>query len=645
MYSGKTLSVMPSGYRRELAGLDRVYRAVREMDVAPLCAVVEGWADSPMVMVGSGGSFSTATLAADLHESATGHLARAATPLDVISKPIRDAGLVCFSASGRNQDILAAFRVAATREMEPLSAFVLAEQTPLEKLGTKYCYADVVCLGHRLFRDGFLAVASLVASAILLVRAYRAVFGSSDTDIPNGVLDLIQKITSFSRLEDIRTDAANVMQGRSYVSVLYSSELTAPAVDIESRFVEAALGALHISDMRNFGHGRHFWMARRAAKTGVFALISDRQESLGARTLSLLPEEVPTLPINFRGPTDLQAIAGFVVGLFITESAAELAKIDPWRPGVPPFGRKLYHLRPKLDRSRQADLNRSAALRRKGARSDDPSWISHYEHVLETLNSSRYEALVVDYDGTLCDPRKRTEPLSAAIVEELTRLGDEGAVLGLATGRGASAAIELRTSLPTRLHHRVMVAYYNGAAIRHLTDRDDPVVKPHCGEVSLVVALQNDQMFSGRVRSNAVQISVGVRRRAQIEAGTAQVRLLMRENGVRGEVVASGHSIDICLVSQSKEDLVHAIKMSFGLADGPVLRIGDRGCPPGNDWRLLDDPFGLSVDEVSGHPIHCWSLAPAGMKGVQATSYYLRNLSWSGEGGRGRIRLSPASRV
>ena len=465
-----------------------MYRTAREIDVAPLCAVVERWAESPMVMVGSGGSFSTATLAADLHESATGQLARAATPLDVISKPIRDAGLVCFSASGRNQDILAAFRVAATREMEPLSAFVLAEHTPLERLATKFCYADVVCLGNRLFKDGFLAVASLVASTILLVRAYREVFGRSDTDLPEGMLELIQKITSFAGLEDIRAEANRVMQGRCYMSVLYSSELSAAAVDLESRFVEAALGALHISDIRNFGHGRHFWMAKRAEKTGVLALISDRQEDLGASTLSLLPEEVTTLPINFRGPPDLQAVAGLLVGLFIAESAAGLAEIDPWRPGVPPFGRRLYHLRPKLDRSPQADLNRTAALRRKGAHSDDPAWIARYQHALETINTSRYEALVVDYDGTLCDPRKRTEPLSAAIVEELTRLGDEGAVLGLATGRGPSAAIELRASLPTRLHHRVMVAYYNGAAIRHLQDREDPVVEPQCGEVSLVTA-------------------------------------------------------------------------------------------------------------------------------------------------------------
>ena len=620
-----------------------MYRAARGMDVAPLCAVVERWADRPMVMVGSGGSFSTATFAADLHESTTGQLARAATPLEVVSKASRDAGLVCFSASGRNQDIITAFRVAATRELEPLSALVLAEHPPLEKLGKKFGYADVVCMGDRLFKDGFLSVASLVGFSMLLVRAYRAVFGRSERDLPEDVAELIQQVTSFAGLVDIRAAADRVMQDRNYVSVLYSSELAATAVDLESRFVEAALGALHIADLRNFGHGRHFWMARRAQETGVLALISERQKDLGTRTVSLLPDEVATLAIHFRGSTDIQAVAGLVVGLFVTESAAEFADVDPGKPGVPQFGRRLYQLKPKLKRWRQADLNRAAALRRKGAPSDDPLWIARYQHALEMVNASHYDALVVDYDGTLCDARRRAGPLSAAISEELTRLGDEGAVFGLATGRGPSAAIELRASLPPRLHDRVLVGYYNGAIIRHLTDRADPVVEHPSEESSLVTALANDSMLSGRVRANAVQISTGVRRGIRVEAGAAQVRLLMRGNGVEGEVVTSGHSIDVCLAGQSKEDLVQAIRVSFGLGEGPILRIGDRGRPPGNDWRLLDDPHGLSVDEVSGHPRHCWSLTPAGMKGVQATFHYLRHLQWSGRGGR--LMLSPGSRA
>lgn len=634
---------MPVRYRKELAELDGVYRATREMDVAPLCAIVERWSDRPMMMVGSGGSFSAATFAADLHESTTGYLARAATPLDMLSKVNQDSGLVCFSARGRNRDIITAFRAAATRELDPLSALVLDEHPPLEKLGKKYGYSDVVCMEHRLFKDGFLAVASLVAFSMLLIRAYRSVFGRSEEDLPEGLVELIQQVTSFAGLEDIHVEANRVMHGRGYMSVVYSPELAATAVDLESRFVEAALGALHVADLRNFGHGRHFWMARKGWETGVLALISEEQVDLGTQTVALLPDDVKTLPIFFRGSSDLQAVAGLVVGLFLTEAAAKFVDVDPGKPGVPPFGRRLYHLKPKLERTRQAELNRAASLRRKGAHPDDPLWIARYQLALDTVNSSRYAALVVDYDGTLCDSRNRTEPLSAIITAEIMRLMDEGAILGLATGRGPSAAIELRASLSPRLHDKVLVGYYNGAIIRRLTDRDDPLLESPYEESILTTVLADDPMLSGRVRSNPVQISIGVRRGTRIEAGAAQVRMLMHGCGVEGEVVTSGHSIDVCLAGQSKENLVQAIRVSYGLGEGPILRIGDRGRPPGNDWRLLDDPHGLSVDEVSGHPKHCWSFTPAGTKGVQATSHYLRHLRWSGSSG-GCLRLSQASK-
>ena len=60
---------------------------------------------------------------------------------------------------------------------------------------------------------------------------------------------------------------------------------------------------------------------------------------------------------------------------------------------------------------------------------------------------------------------------------------------------------------------------------------------------------------------------------------------------------------------------------------GAVLRIGDRADPAGNDFQLLDHPLGLSVDRASGHPKTGWALAPAGIRGVQATVFYLESLA------------------
>ena len=275
-----------------------------------------------MVMVGSGGSFSTATFAADLHESATGQLARAVTPLDVVSKADRDAGLACFSANGRNPDILTAFRVAATREMEPLSALVLAEHSPLEEAWSSNSAMRTLCAWDtHPSRTASSRWPRWWVPPVLLVRAYRAVFGRSESDLPErrSRLDPASHLVRQTCRIFVHRDRIGSCMDAAYVSVLYSSELAAAAVDLESRFVEAALGALHIADLRNFGHGRHFWMARKAHDTGVLALISESQEDLGTRTVSLLPDEVTTLPIHFRGSADVQGMAGLVVGLFVAD--------------------------------------------------------------------------------------------------------------------------------------------------------------------------------------------------------------------------------------------------------------------------------------------------------------------------------------
>ncbi len=535
-----------------------------------------------------------------------------------------------------------AFRTAATRETDPLCAVVLADGSPLEEVARRFRYADVVPMSHGSFKDGYLAVASLVGTAVLLMRAYREVFDRSDREIPGTINELIREATSLPDLNAIGGEGDRVMDERNCVSVLYSSELVATAIDLESRFVEAALGALHISDLRNFGHGRHYWMARRAKETAVVGLISETQIDLGTQTLSLLPKEVATLPIYFRGASDVQAVAGLVVGLFFANSAARTAKVDPGKPGVPAFGRKLYHLRPKTVRPRQADIDQAAAIRRKRGNPADPRWIKHYQYALARFNSARYVGIVFDYDGTLSETRTRASPLSAVMARELTRLGDAGAMLGLATGRGPSAGIELRDAIPVRLHDQVLVGYYNCAVIRCLTDEQDPVVDNLDRNHPMLIALEGDPMLGASLRSNAVQVSTAIRPGLRVEDAVAEARLLMRANGVTGDVVVSGHSIDVCLADQSKDDMLKAMRDVFDLGEGPILRIGDRGRLPGNDWKLLDDPYGLSVDEVSAHPAHCWSLVPAGMKGTQATEHYLGRLRWSADGGR--LRLGPAKR-
>jgi hypothetical protein len=91
-------------------------------------------------------------------------------------------------------------------------------------------------------------------------------------------------------------------------------------------------------------------------------------------------------------------------------------------------------------------------------------------------------------------------------------------------------------------------------------------------------------------------------------------------------VVCSSHSIDVLLTGYRKDAVVDAVRAAAGHDDGRVIRIGDRGSWPGNDFDLLSDSLGLSVDEVSRDPDRCWNISPPGLVGPQATLYYLDRL-------------------
>ena len=91
----------------------------------------------------------------------------------------------------------------------------------------------------------------------------------------------------------------------------------------------------------------------------------------------------------------------------------------------------------------------------------------------------------------------------------------------------------------------------------------------------------------------------------------------------------SSHSIDVLAPHVSKTRVVVCVKEKCG-ASASVLCIGDRGRFPGNDYALLSEEFSLSVDETSLSPETCWNLAPAGCRGVPATSHYLNSIKFQG---------------
>lgn len=617
-------------YRAELRSAENAYQSAMKADISELCRVVDGWRESPMMMVGSGGSYSVASFAAQMHELMEGETAKAVTPLEIISGPTTNAGIACFSASGRNRDIGVAFKAAAQREFLPLSALVLKDESPLHALGRRFQYADIVDFQSDSFKDGFLAVASLVASSVLILRAYQA-SGFDSEELPSSLEELMHQIICGWSAEDIASQAKDLCLNRT-VSLLFTNSLRATSVDLESRFVEAGLGNLHAADLRNFGHGRHFWMHKHKASTGIVCLVGDGMEQLATKTLEALPREIPRLRIDFRGPRHLQAIAGIVAGLHLSLGAGEASKIDPAKPGVPEFGRRLYRIGPMLPAESQKELNLNAALARKGVNlsgADKETWFEHYSSAINFVRDASIQGLVMDYDGTLSDDRDRFKVgLRPKVAEELNRLLEGGLPIGIATGRGPSAGVSLRSSIKRELWGRVLVGYYNGAVISSLSDDRDPLLDELDAVDPMLEELRKGTFLSScEIRANTKQISIKFRRRRDVSRAVSEIREALRLGGLDKQVVISSHSVDVLIGGQSKLKLVEELCNYAEIDSGAVLRIGDRADPVGNDFQLLDHPLGLSVDRASGDPKTGWALAPAGIRGVQATVFYLERLA------------------
>jgi fructoselysine-6-P-deglycase FrlB-like protein len=132
------------------------------------------------LVVGSGGSFVTALLIAELAETLGGCLARALTPMELVAFPerARSRHVWLVSASGSNPDILAAADCAIRAEARQISMIANQPETPLARLIAGRALRARTHV-HQAFdpKDGFLATHSLIMNAVLLARVAASIRG------------------------------------------------------------------------------------------------------------------------------------------------------------------------------------------------------------------------------------------------------------------------------------------------------------------------------------------------------------------------------------------------------------------------------------------------------------------------------------
>lgn len=604
----------------------------------------------PLLAVGSGGSFTTAAVAASLFRTASSNLAFAVTPQELSAQrsAIRQVSVLIATASGSNPDAIGALKTASVNDARGVVSLCTKINSKLAAEAAKHSVVFVEEFPIPSQGDGFLAVNSLWASTVLLTRAFQQASGS--------ILNISKKLATVAGvsswnglIEKVAKDSEDIWQRKTTI-VLYGPTSYAAAVDVESKLTEAALQNATLADYRHFAHGRHHWIAKHPDQTSIIAFVEDDERELADRTLSEIPSDVPVFRVNLTSDA-LGMLKGLSYAFPLIAAAGEAVSIDPGRPGVPLFGRKIYrlnaygnlapkHVQPPTRETIAIERKARCSIQHLKRRGTLKGWLTAYKGFIENLQAAKLSAVVFDYDGTLCSPAERRSGLRREVTSALTDLLDSGMPLGIATGRGKSVRESLQSSLPSRFWDQILVGYYNGGQIAPLSNSEMPDGTPQVSpELSDVWSeLNSDKRLTqiASLEGRLHQITVETKNTRDVEE-CWELILPTMASVFPGKVkaVRSSHSFDIVPLNVTKVNLMDVISKEH---KGHTLAIGDMGFWPGNDSELLRHSLSLSVDEVSSDRNSCWNLASPGLSGVEATLEYLSRLRIS-KTGIARLKL------
>ena len=616
---------MGRAYSTELERLKETVAFACDVDVGPLKTLLSDFVSRNLVFVGSGGSYTAATFAAALHEEHTGRIAKALTPLQAVSRPATtNTAAVLISARGSNPDIIGAFN--SLRFKEPIGAICANEQSTLLRrisdTGIGLGYGFTVPGG----RDGFLATNSLLATLILLLRGYESLFCQEKGQIPGigecpfNTQDSRNSANDLRRLAEAET-----------IITLSGGWGWPAAIDFESKCSESGISNVLLSDFRNFAHGRHNWLRTRDEITSILSIEDSTTTALADSILHLVPDEVQKVRLrtDVEGPVATVELVSHVMHLI--GSLGGYSGLDPGRPRVAVFGRKMYRNGFRIPNSRT--VRRTWIARKAEALGlmpcEDIGFLSDaLDNYLARLRSAPIKAVVVDYDGTLCQPSERFTGLSERIASMLNELLELGLTIGVATGRGGSAHEDLRRAIVSKHWSAVLVGLYNGATVLRLSDEHtDRMEKPTCILNKIREALK--PLADGaalEIYQNQYQVSLRPCKPINLERLRRSASELLCNIDPPFTVRRSAHSIDVFSTSNSKGLMPHVLGQLAGVDDNAILRIGDLGDWGGNDFDLLNEGLSLSVDQVSSRLDSCWNLGLPGSRGVTTTIRYLSAL-------------------
>lgn len=631
-------------YQSELDNLSVTYMTAMGEDVSRLKDAISGASESSIIGVGSGGSFTIASLLCSLHETYTGRVSRPSTPLEIICNPTLASSSPVFliSAEGKNPDITEALKRARKHSARPIHILTNRRESPFMRNVSQLSNVDAHVFKLR-EKDGYLATNSLLLDAVLIARAYGELDGVTDS-LPKEINELRIGNQSVDQWIDSASYFVKAAIQHGTIIVTYSPLLYPIAADLESKLSESALLNCQLTDLRSFSHGRHLWLAERPKDIVVLALIEPTLGELWNRMCKLFPNGLPTLTMSLSGATPRELITGLVGQMHLVQAIAKKMGKDPGRPDVPQFGRDIHYLNlPKIiplpdDHEPTDEQSKYDIL---GARWPSPrkvgSMVRARDAFVKTITQQEFRAIVFDYDGTLTASQRKTAPPSQEILGHIKRLVTAGVLVGIASGRGGSIQEQLATALPEEILERIFLGLYNGGWI------GSAVIPPET-PTGTVEFLSHVTRITRKLQAIGVpimkirpthpyQVSIRFKEGLSTDQMWFVIADALRQAGLTTDTLfRSKHSVDILAPGIGKSGLVAHIIQHEKVDPYQILTMGDQGAWPGNDVSLLEHRFSLSVDMPSRRLDRGWKLAPSHKRDVDATLWYLKQFATMGSG-------------
>ncbi len=633
---------MGKPFKTELLKLEDTYEWAMNLNLDSLRKIISN-IDSPIYFVGSGGSLSACLFGAALVEE-KGLIAKALTPLELFSakNTIRNAVVIFISAGGKNSDILFGFKTAINFEAKSIISICMQSGSKLAELSNKYSISKIYEYSLPVGKDGFLATNSLIAYFTILHKVFST--SNSKINFPNP-----------NKLKDLNSFTSS-LNTNSSITVLYNGFSKPIAYDIESKSIEAALYPVLLSDYRNFGHGRHHWFAKKSETAAIICIATPSDEFLARKTIDAIPNHIPKLLLKTNKSNSLGSLDLLIQSFYLIDKFGESLAIDPGKPGVPSFGRKLYNLKyatalTRTENDFKLSIKARTAISRKINKpittldkNELKMWEQAYEKFINKIKKASFGAIVFDYDGTICSSERKLDGPDQIMISYLKNIIEKGFYICVVTGRGKSVRIDLQKYLPEKYWTQVFIGYYNGSQMGLLNDNYLPNVNSKNNEdleKLCEIFKTSKELLDIECSLRPKQLTIEFNDLVNLKDIKESIIRIVKSSGQKNiEILESSHSIDIIPSEISKTDILSPLKKI--LADKQLslslLCIGDRGKWPGNDFRLLDTSYSLSVYETNNSLQTCWNLSPLGITHTDATLNYLNLLEFKQAGMKFKIK-------